>query len=235
MVAFIKVMSMHRFLAIIPLVLSCNLAFGQTVTETRSLTAFDQLILSNSIDAELVPGDEYEITITASGIAPENVVSEVKKRKLAVSVSGNNPKSSSVKVVITYSLLDDVEVDTGAKAIIKGTLDQKTIRLQVATNGYLEAAVNTDDLYLRAETNSKMYVKGKANNLDYNAFTNAEIDGEGLIVSHAEVRTNTNASGSFEVTESIKGTAATRGRVKYKGDPNMVDIKESIGGAIEKW
>lgn len=226
---------MQRFLAIIPLVLVGFLAKTQTVSETRTLTAFDQLALSNSIEAELVPGDEYEISITASGIDPENVVTEVNKRKLTVSISGTNPKSSSVKVVITYNLLDDVEVDTGAKAIIKGTLEQKSIRLQVASNGYLEADVNADDLFLRAETNSKMYVKGKANNLDYNAFTNAEIDGEGLVVNKAEVRTNTNASGSFEVLESLKGSAATRGRIKYKGDPKEVDIKESIGGAIEKW
>lgn len=226
---------MQRFLAVVSLILIGFLAEAQTVSETRTLNAFDQLVLSNSIEAELVPGDEYEITITASGIAPEKVLTEIKKRKLAVGISGSNPKSSAVKVVISYKLLDDVEVDAGAKALIKGVLDQKSIRLQVASNGYLEAEVNTDDLYLRAETNSKMYVKGKANNLDYNAFTNAEIDGEGLVVNNAEVRTNTNASGSFEVLESLKGSAATRGRIKYRGDPNRLDIKESIGGVIESW
>ncbi len=226
---------MQRFLAVVSLILIGFLAEAQTVSETRTLNAFDQLVLSNSIEAELVPGDEYEITITASGIAPEKVLTEIKKRKLAVSISGSNPKSSAVKVVISYKLLDDVEVDAGAKALIKGVLAQKSIRLQVASNGYLEAEVNTDDLYLRAETNSKMYVKGKASNLDYNAFTNAEIDGEGLVVNNAEVRTNTNATGSFEVLESLKGSAATRGRIKYRGDPNQLDIKESIGGVIESW
>ncbi|WP_162418131.1 GIN domain-containing protein [Cyclobacterium roseum] len=226
---------MQGFLAVVSLILIGFMAEAQTVSETRTLNAFDQLVLSNSIEAELVPGDKYEVTITASGIAPEKVLTEIKKRKLAVSISGSNPKSSAVKVVISYKLLDDVEVDAGAKAIIKGVLDQKSIRLQVASNGYLEAEVNADDLYLWAETNSKMYVKGNANNLDYNAFTNAEIDGEGLVVTNAEVRTNTNASGSFEVLESLKGSAATRGRIKYKGDPNVLDIKESIGGAIENW
>ncbi|WP_154858252.1 GIN domain-containing protein [Cyclobacterium xiamenense] len=208
---------------------------AQTVSESRSLSAFDQLLISNSIEAELVAGDQYEVTITASGIDPGNVETKVNKRKLEISVPGSNPKSSSVKVVLTYVKLDDVEVDTGARVILKNALESKSIRLQVASNGYLEAEVNADDLYLRAQTNSKMYVKGKANNLDYNAFTNAEIDGEDLQVTHAEVRTNTNASGSFEVTESLKGSAATRGRVKYKGTPNVIDIKETVGGAIEKW
>ena len=78
---------------------------------------------------------------------------------------------------------------------------------------------------LEAETNAKMFVKGTAVNLDYNA----------LVVEHAEIRTNTNASGVFEVTESLKGTAATRGRINYKGDPNSIDVKESIGGSIEKF
>lgn len=223
-----------RLTSILVWLFVANVLQAQTVTETRSLSAFDKLMVSNSIEAELVPGEQYELTITASGMDPENVETKVNKRKLEISISGSYPKSSSVKVVLTYVELDDIEVDSGAKVILKNALESKTIRLQVASNGYLEAEVNADELYLRAQTNSKLYVKGKANSFDYNAFTNAEIDGEGLQVNHAEVRTNTNASGSFEVKESLKGSAATRGRVRYKGTPNVIDIKETVGGTIEK-
>lgn len=210
-------------------------AEAQTNTETRALSAFDQLEVSDAIEVELQKGEKQAITITASGIGLDQIVSEVNKRRLELEVDGSKPKSSAVKVVITYLQLNEIEVSSGAKVFVKEPIENKNINLTVTSNGYLEIEVKAENLMLEAETNAKMFVKGTAVNLDYNAFTNAEIDGEELVVEHAEIRTNTNASGVFEVTESLKGTAATRGRINYKGDPNSIDVKESIGGSIEKF
>ncbi|GEO22893.1 head GIN domain-containing protein [Cyclobacterium qasimii] len=208
---------------------------AQTTTETRELNAFDQIAVSDAIEVELIKGENHEITITASGIDISQVTTKINKRELELEVSGNNPKSSSIKVVITYVQINDIEVSSGAKVFVKDQIENKTIDLKVASNAYLEVDVKAERLVLEAETNAKMFVKGTADNLDYNAFTNAEIDGEGLVVKNAEIRTNTNASGSFEVLESLKGTAATRGRVRYKGNPNIIDVKENIGGTIEQF
>ncbi|WP_339903161.1 head GIN domain-containing protein [uncultured Cyclobacterium sp.] len=207
---------------------------AQTNTETRTLSAFDQLDVSDAIEVELQKGEKQEITITASGIGLDQIISEVDKRRLQLEVDGSKPKSSAVKVVVTYLQLSEIEVSSGAKVFVKEPIENKDINLTVASNGYLEIEVKAENLMLEAETNAKMFVKGAAVNLDYNAFTNAEIDGEELVVDHAEIRTNTNASGVFEVKESLKGTAATRGRINYKGEPNIIDVKESIGGSIEK-
>lgn len=209
-------------------------AKAQTNTETRTLSAFDQLDVSDGIEVELQKGEKQEITITASGIDLDQIVSDVDKRRLELEVDGSKPKASAVKVVITYLQLNEIEVSSGAKVFVIEPIENKDIDLTVASNGYLEIEVKAENLMLEAETNAKMFVKGTAVNLDYNAFTNAEIDGEELVVEHAEIRTNTNASGVFEVTASLKGTAATRGRVNYKGDPKIIDVKESIGGVIEK-
>jgi len=210
-------------------------AKAQTTTETRELNAFDQIAVSDAIEVELIKGENHEITITASGIDISQVTSKINKRELQLEVSGNNPKSSSIKVVITYIQINEIEVSSGAKVFVKDRIENKTVDLKVTSNAYLEVEVKAERLVLAAETNAKMFVKGTADNLDYNAFTNAEIDGEGLVVKNAEIRTNTNASGSFEVLESLKGTAATRGRVKYKGDPKIIDVKENIGGSIEQF
>ncbi|WP_339922633.1 head GIN domain-containing protein [uncultured Cyclobacterium sp.] len=208
---------------------------AQTTTETRALNAFDQIAVSDDIEVELIKGENHEITITASGIDISQLSTKINKRELEIEVSGNNPKSSSIKAVITYVQLNEIEVSSGAKVFVKDLIENKTIDLKVASNAYLEVEVKAERLVLAAETNAKMFIKGSADHLDYNAFTNAEIDGEGLVVKNVEIRTNTNASGSFEVLESLKGTAATRGRVRYKGNPNIIDVKENIGGTIEQF
>lgn len=210
-----------------------SVCLAQTSHESRTLKAFDKIKVSNAIEAELVRGNTHEIEITASGLALDKVDTEVKNRTLDLKISGSSPRSSTVKVKIIYTKLDDIQVNTSAKVFVKDTLEAQTIKLNTATNGYLEAAVKTKTLSLDAQTNSHMSLRGKADELHFNAFTNAQIDGDGFEANKAEVRVNTNASGTFKVLESIKGTAATRGRVKYTGNPSLVDVKVNTGGAID--
>jgi hypothetical protein len=106
--------------------------------------------------------------------------------------------------------------------------------LYAATSSYVEAEVDAKELVLDAQTNAKIFVSGKATNLDFSAYTNAEIAGEKLETDTATVKINTNAKGSFHVNQSITGSAATRGRVTYSGNPNIVDIKTNTGGSINE-
>lgn len=207
---------------------------AQTAEETRPLAAFNAVQISSGIDANLVKGDTHSIEITSSGLELSRVESTVTNRVLELKISGISPKASSVKATITYVNIEEVSASTSAKAFIKDPISEKTVKLYAATSSYIEAEVNAQDLVVDAQTNAKIFVTGTATNLDFSAYTNSEIDGEKLVTENASVKINTNAKGSFHVNESISGTAATRGRVVYSGDPNIVDIKTNTGGSINE-
>jgi hypothetical protein len=214
------------------LLVSFNLA-AQTNQETRPLQSFNAVKISNSIEAELVKGDKNEIHIAASGIDLDRVSTTVNKQALEVKITGSNFSATSVKVKITYTDLHEVSANTAAKVFVKDPLSARTVKINAATSGYIEAEVNTHALELDAATNAKIFVNGSAETLDLKAFTNAEINGANLDVEEASVRVNTAATANFTVNESIKGSAATAGKVYYNGDPNFVDVKTNTGGAIE--
>lgn len=213
--------------------LTLNLA-AQTSEETRTLKSFNAVKISNSIEAELVRGEKNEIEIAASGIDLDRISSETDKQTLVVKVSGSNFGATSVKVKITYQDISEVSATTSAKVFVKSPLNAKTVKINAATSSYVEAEVNSQALVLDAATNAKIVVDGTAESLDLKAYTNAEINGTNLEVDEAKVKVNTAASANFTVNESIKGTAATTGKVRYQGDPSMVDVKTNTGGGIEK-
>lgn len=216
------------------MVASTMVSYAQTELESRSLAAFNSIQVSSGIDATLVKGDTHNIEITASGVELSRVESKVTNRVLELKVSGISPKASTVKATITYVSLEEVSASTSAKVFVKELITEKSVKLFAATSSYVEVEVNAQDLLVDAQTNAKIFITGKATNLDFSAYTNAEIDGEKLVTDNATVRINTNAKGSFHVNESISGTAATRGRVVYTGDPNIVDIKTNTGGSINE-
>lgn len=207
---------------------------AQTSEETRSLQSFNAVKISNSIEAELVKGDKNEMHISASGIELDRISSETDKQTLVVKINGSNFGATSVKVTITYKDISEVTANTSAKVFVQSPLTNKTVKINAASSSYIEAEVNTQDLVLDATTNAKIFLKGTAHTLDLKAHTNAEIDGSNLEADDVKVKVNTAAQVTFTVNESIKGSAATAGKVRYKGDPNMVDVKTNTAGAIER-
>lgn len=215
------------------LLLSSWTVFAQTSEDTRALSIFNGVEVANSIEAELVKGERYQIEIVASGTDAANVETEVKDRQLKVKMGRGNFGSNTVKVVITYAgELDKVAASTSAKVFVKDMIKSKNLTLAVETSSYVEAKVNVSKLKLDGTTNGKIFVEGTATDLDLEAFTKAIISGEKLTVENAEVRTNTAAESTVAVKNSIKGSAGTAGKVWYIGDPNMVDVKTNTGGDI---
>jgi hypothetical protein len=206
---------------------------AQTQETTRSLSPFNGVKVSNSIEATLVKGDKHEISIIATAVELEKVESKVKDRILELSISGTSPRASSVKATITYVEIEEVHANTNAKVFVKDPISAKAVTITTATSAYVEAEVKAQQLDLDAQTNSRMSLKGETEQLNFQLFTNAEINAKGLTAVHADIRANTNSKGEFSVKESVKGTAATRGRVTYFGDPNVVDVKTNTGGAID--
>ena len=220
-------------LSVAALLVAFNLA-AQTNEETRSLQSINAVKISNDIEAELVKGDKNEIYIAASGIDLNRVSTAINKQTLEVKITGSNIGATAVKVKITYIDINELSATTAARVFVKSPLNARTIKVSAATSSYIEAEINSHALVLEAATNAKIFVNGSAETLDLKAFTNAEINGADLDVDEANVRVNTAASANFTVNESIKGSAATAGKVYYKGDPNFVDVKTNTGGAIEE-
>lgn len=228
-----KKMTKSSLFVIVMTILWSTVVKAQTEREVRELSGFNGIRVSNSIEAEMVKGDTHEIEIVASGIDLQKIDTKVIDRVLEVGITGSNPRASSVKVTITYQQLDEVAASTSAKIFVRDLLESRDINISASTSSYVEASVKAQNLLLEAETNARIFVQGNTKNLTFNAFTNAQIDGNKLETDNAEVRINTNARGSFHVNQSVKGSAATRGRINYTGDPKIVDIKTNTGGAIE--
>ncbi|MDN3669678.1 head GIN domain-containing protein [Echinicola jeungdonensis] len=207
-------------------------ALAQTSKDSRELSSFRAVKVANSIEAELVKGTRNHIEITASGVDVGDVETEVKKQQLIVGLSHGNFGSNTVKVTITYVDIEEVEALTGAKVFVKNVIENKSVTLRAYTNSYLEAKVRAAKLDLETSTNGKIFIEGKAEDLILEAFTKSEISGPDLIVENAQVRTNTAANSTITVNNSIKGSAATAGKVWFHGEPKLVDVKSNTGGEI---
>lgn len=221
-------------LILIALIAFVGFTNGQTQSDSRPLREFNVVKVSNSIKAELVKGDENKVDITASGIDVGKVETSVVGDALEVRLARGNYRNHSVKVVVTYVDIQGIEATSGAQVVAKSKIEAQEAYLASSNNAYLEAMVDAEKLNLEAATNSRIFIKGKAGQLEANAYTNAQIDGMNLVAENVNVLGNTAASISFTATSSINGSLATAAKIVYDGNPAVINVKTGTGGSIKK-
>ncbi len=209
-------------------------AKGQSDTDTRKLRDFNTIKVSNSIKAELVKGDENQVTIKVSGIDVGKVETSVVGETLEIKLARGNYRNPAVTVIVTYVELLGIEANTSARVVSKNPIVAQEAYLSATNSSYLEAEMESDILHITAATNARIFVGGKAEELNIKAYTNAEVDGKKLTGDQVNVQANTAANVSFEAVKSLEGSVATAAKVFYGGNPKQLDVKSSTGGSIQK-
>lgn len=227
MIKSLKLILMSVFLCV-------GLAKGQSDTDVRKLRDFNTIKVSNSIKAELVKGDENKVTIKVSGIDVGKVETAVVGETLEIRLARGNYRNPSIIVEVTYVELLGIEANTSARVVAKNPIVAQEAYLSATNSSYLEAEMESDILHITAATNARIFVSGKAKELNVKAFTNAEVAGEKLTGDQVNVQANTAANVSFEAIKSLEGSVATAAKVFYGGNPKQLDVKSSTGGSIQK-
>jgi hypothetical protein len=207
---------------------------AQTDREARSLRDFNAVKVSNAIKVELVKGDENKAEIVVSGIELEKVETTVVDQTLEIKLARGNFRNHRVDVVITYKDIQGIEAATSASVIAKDLIEASEAYLFGTTSAYIEANVQAEILNIEAATNARIYVKGNVDGLGIRAFTNAEIDGKGLLSNQVDVLANTAATVYCNTSGLLEGSAATAGKVYYNGSPKEINVKTGTGGLIAR-
>jgi len=213
----------------------CFKSNGSITTTTRELGAFDELILNDYIDYEIIPSAQYRIEITAGKNLLSNITSSVAKNSLTIE---NNNRCNFVRgykhhpsVKIFMPKVKVVRHDGTGNTYISSDFKQDTI---VITGG------NSGDVYL---SGSYKYVRTSSHgntNIHFDGFTDElTVYMKGTNYLYAEsafISNNINVTTISIGDVYVKTQASTNlvvnmerdGNVYYKGNP-IVILDKSVG------
>ncbi|PSL05646.1 head GIN domain-containing protein [Cecembia rubra] len=227
-------MKTKRIVLILTFFFASGVILAQTNSETRSLKTFNAVKVSNAIKVELVKGTENKVELTVSGIELGKVETSIVDETLEIRLARGNFRNHNVEAKVTYKDIQGIEALTSARVIAKSPIEASEAYLFASTSAYLEVEVEADVLNIEAATNAKIFVTGKVEGLGIRAFTNAEVDGQNLRADQVEVLANTASTVYFRTSGKIEGSAATAGKIFYRGNPNEINVKTSTGGTISR-
>lgn len=199
--------------------------------DAKSLSPFDEIILSGNVSALLVAGDEETIDIKNDADRLDFFV-EGKTLKIKATDLVQYNKTPTVKVIITYKKLRGLRARAGASAYTEQPIsgDQLNLKFSSGASGEIEVAQNSIDITVSEGGNLKL--RGETDWQEIKVATGGTLSAYKLEATNTVVKANTGGSARVMTTKSIDARANTGGSISYKGDPKKVQRKDGLSGTI---
>ena len=216
--------------------LSLAMAFTLVAQEndTRKLSSFNEIRVSEGIDLVAQKGDDNSISIEVSRIDIEDVITEVRGGKLYVHLSRGNHRSNKVRATLTYTEeLKEIEVNTGAQAEFRTEISVSRLSVTSSTSGYVRLVAKAEEVDLSATTSGRIDIDGTTDELEATASTGGTIYAYDLTSNSAYARANTGADVRINAERRLRASAGTGGSVRYTGSPRT-DVRSNTGGSVRR-
>ena len=209
--------------------------------EKRTVGSFHGIEVSTGIELTLTKGSTEEVAVSAATTEfRDKIITEVKDGILKIHYetkmgSVNKVKETKyLKAYVSYKVLDELNVNTGAEVKISGVLKSSSLVLNANTGGLVNGEVDITMFKVNQNTGSKITLSGKVEQLEIEGDTGSKFNGEGMNTSNCNAKVSTGAGVYISVQKELNVKANTGGFVKYKGEAGIRDIKTNTGGHVSR-
>lgn len=204
--------------------------------EIRKLPTFRQLTTSGSWDVVIVEGDREEVRLEAKILNLERVITEVENGRLNIRLEKGNYRNVDLKVTVIYQELEAIH--SGGSGNIKGmdaiVADELKVSLSGSGNASFKKMI-ADRLDLSMSGSGDLTIRGGAvGDLTLNQSGSGNLNAVDLGVEDAKIHKSGSGNAVLTVTGSLAVKASGSGKVDYKGNPSLNDIRVSGSGRIVK-
>lgn len=216
---------------------------------------FDEIEVSQAIEAEIIKSDVEKIVISA----PANIIDEVLVERRGgkvhihyntgfrvmntnnvtakiyakdfVKLIANSAASIRVKDKFTQEKTD---VEASSAASITGHLEANDLEISVDSSSSFDGKIWAVDLDVDASSAASISISGKSKNAEMSSSSGSSINGKDVIVENLKASASSGASLEVSVSSTVDTEASSGGSINVykKGNVTTVKKEESSGGSV---
>lgn len=204
---------------------------GENITETRSVSGFDEIDLSIDADIYYTQDSVYKVEITAQQNILAVLETKVKNGTLSFDYKRNVWDHNTVKITIHSPKLRDVELTGSGNFNFQNAITATDLEIDLSGSGevyFPKLTAQKLDLSISGSGSVKI-ADGTVKNEDFEISGSGSIDVVGLAAENAELSISGSGDMKVNVTEVLDVTISGSGSVDYKGNPRITKSISGIG------
>ncbi|WP_027386807.1 head GIN domain-containing protein [Chryseobacterium gregarium] len=216
---------------------------------------FDEIEVSQAIDAEVIKSDVEKVVI----YAPENIIDEVLAEisggklhihyKTGIRVMDSHNVSakiyvkdfnklnanSAAKITVKDKFVQEkTDVEVSSAGSVSGDLEANDFELSVDSSSNFSGKIWAVDLDIDASSGASIDISGKAKNAEISSSSGSSISAKDVTVQNLKADASSGASVEISASSSVNAEASSGGSVNvYKrGNVTSVTKEENSGGSV---
>jgi hypothetical protein len=211
-----------------------SFTFGQS-SQNRNLSSFREVHVSGGFDVVLKKGNNESVNIESSNIDLDKILTEVENNKLKISLKKGNYRNVDVKLVVTYKDLEAIHSSGSSEIVCNTDIKASNFSLHNSGSGNVKlTSINTDSFEVHNSGSSNINVAGTAKRQSYQISGSSKINAFDLKSEEAKVSISGSGDVNISVSQNLEASVSGSGDIRYKGDPNIRNVRVSGSGNISK-
>lgn len=206
---------------------------GNNVTQTRSVSNFDEIELSIDADVYYVQDSFYSVEISAQQNVLSQLETKVEDGELEIEFDKRVFSHSKITITIHAPNIKELEVNGSGKIVAEHTVNASSMKLKISGSGNINlASLNTSNV--ESEINGSGNIKvsgGIIDTEDLEISGSGDIDISGATAKSASAHISGSGNIILHATDYLDATISGSGDIKYYGNPVM-NVNISGSGKI---
>lgn len=209
---------------------------GKIITETRNVSAgFSGVHTSGSFDIHIQDGpQDGKIKIEGDEKIIEKITVEVKDNQLHIGFQkGFSLRfSKTIKISFRAKNLSTLALSGSGTIQADGTQNVKDFTASLSGSGDINAKVKAVNTSASISGSGDIVLAGETDEFSIGISGSGDISAFKLIAQNVNVRVSGSGDSEISVKNSLTGSVAGSGDIRYKGNPSKIKVNASGSGDI---
>lgn len=203
---------------------------GENMTETRSITGFDQIDLSIDADIYYTQDSIYKVEITAQQNILAVLETKVTNGTLSFDYKRNVWDHNTVKITIHAPKVREIELSGSGNFNFQNEITATDLDINITGSGEVYfPKLTAQNVELRISGSGSVKIAdGAVKNENVDISGSGSIDAVALVAENAVLSISGSGDMKVNVTENLDVSISGSGSVEYKGNPR---VTKSISGS----
>lgn len=206
-------------------VVSIERKFDQEFTAIHASEGLDVYLKQDGGNSAIVEADEN---------LQEMIETEIKDGTLHIGVDGQISWAQSRKVYVSFGNIERIKSTSGSDVYSDGVIKATNLELVATSGSDMEVEVMADKLNCKTTSGSDMKLSGRVDRLEAEATSGSDLKAGELQARITNARASSGADLSLNTTEELVAKASSGGDIRYTGNPDKIDTKDSSSGSIRR-
>ena len=209
-------------------------SYGPVERESRNIGEFSEIEVSHGINVFITMGNRPSLEVETSEDLMENLITEVRGDKLKIYFEGNFIWVKTANVYVQAQKLNKISASAGADVVGEDEIRGRDLELKASGGSDIKLEVDVDNLEVDVSGGADIELTGAANYLEASTSGGSDLKAYELITQSARLEASGGSDIKVYVEEDIDARASGGADIKYRGNPQNVQSRDSSGGDVSK-